>query len=453
MAQHDVIVVGAGLSGLVAARALAEAGRYVLVVEARDRVGGRTYTVPFDGMAVDLGGQWIGPTQDRVIALARELGVATFPQHTGGKRVLDLDGEVTRYRGTVPKVGVLGAIEAGLNLVRFDRQSRRVSLDTPWQGTPAEWDKISVEEWMRKNIRGRKARALLEMGVRMIMTGELRDISFLYFLFYLRSGGGFTRLAEVKNGAQQDRFTGGAQQLSERLAAKLGGRVRLGSPVRRIEHDARGVRVHFDQDSVGARRAILALAPAMAQRIVFWPSLPAGRAELHTSMPMGSVLKCVVTYKRPFWREGGLTGEAISDGHPCRAFFDDCDAGGAHAALVGFVVADTALAFGRLSVERRRAQVLAQAARLFGPQALEATGYIDHDWVADEWSTGCYVGLMAPGVMTRLGRHLREPVGPLHFAGTETATRWAGYLDGAIEAGDRAAREVLAAPASSARVA
>jgi monoamine oxidase len=435
-----IVVVGAGISGLTAARKLRAAGKDVLVLEARERVGGRTYTADFEGSPVDLGGQWIGPTQDRVHALVRELGIGTFPQHHAGKRLLELDGNIGEYRGTIPRVPILHAIEAGLTLARLALLARRVPLLEPW--TTGRWDDLSVDDWLHRNVRTSSARKLLQIGTEMIFAGDPRDVSFLFFLYYLHAGGGFTRLAEVRNGAQQDRLVGGAQELSRRMAAGLGDAVRLGFPISRVEHDARGVVVSGERGEVRAEWAILALAPAMLSRIAFVPELPAARRDLHASMPMGSAMKCVVGYERAFWRERGLTGEALSDAGPCRAFFDDCDAGGGHPALLGFVMAEETRRFGAKPLDERRAAVVAELVRLFGADAARPTAYVDHDWTQERWSGGCYVGLMAPGTMTRVGRALREPVGRIHFAGTETATRWMGYFDGAVEAGERAAAAV-----------
>jgi monoamine oxidase len=438
----DVVVVGAGLSGLVAARQVAARSRKVVVLEARDRVGGRTYTVPFAGAPIDLGGQWLGPTQDRAYTLCRELGITTFPQFLGGDRLLDLDDGAPRaYRGTVPPVPLLQSADTGQVLARLEVLSRVVPLEAPWRARLAErWDRLSIEDWLGRAAFSDGARQMARIAVQMILCAEPRDVSFLYFLFYLRSGGGLLRLAEVKNGAQQDRITGGAQRIADKLAAKVD--VRLSTPVRRLTQDATGVTVEADGLTVRAGRAIVAVPPALAAKIDFTPAIP--RQALHPQMPMGTIVKVIVAYDRGFWRGRGLTGEALSLGAPCRAFFDDSLEAGGHPALVGFVVGEPARRFGSLPVAERRAAVLAQLGRIFGDEATRCSAYVDHDWTADPWSAGCYVGLMGPGVMTRLGPTLREPCGRLHFAGTETATKWAGYLEGAIEAGERAAGEVYA---------
>jgi monoamine oxidase len=318
-----------------------------------------------------------------------------------------------------------------------------ISVERPWASHfAARWDAVSLADWLRRNTHTHEARALARIGVEMLLCSDPEDVSLLYFLFYLRSGGGFARMAEVENGAQQDRLVGGAQGLALGLAAKLRGQLRTAAPVRRIAQTATQVWVEADGVTVRADRAILALAPALAQRIQFDPEPSAGRRVLHAHMPMGSAVKVVIGYERAFWRERGLRGEALSSGFPCRAYFDDCAEGGAHPALVGFVVGSDARRFGALPVEQRKAAVLLQLGRMFGDEAHRASAYLDHDWVADAWSAGCYVGVCPPGVLTRVGSARVTAHARVHFAGTETARRWTGYIDGAIEAGERAAAEV-----------
>jgi monoamine oxidase len=278
----------------------------------------------------------------------------------------------------------------------------------------------------------------------MIFTAEPRDLSLLYFLLYARSSEGLQRLCEIQNGAQERRFTTGAQSLCLRLAEQLGARVRLDHATHAVQQDATGVVVHTTKGPFHARRAILALPPAMLGKIDVRPELSVARSLIHTQMPMGSVIKCIVSYARPFWREAGYSGEAISTAGLVRATFDDCSPSGDHAALVAFVVGDRAKELTRVPSEERRKLVLSELARLHGPDAHRATDYVDKDWLVDEWSAGCYVGLMAPALLSQTASALRTPHGLVHFAGTETAIHHMGYLEGALESAERVVREVAA---------
>lgn len=442
----DVIVVGAGISGLVAARTLVEAGASAIVLEARERVGGRTLSQPLGRDVVDLGAQWLGPTQDRMLRLAAELGIDTFPQPHKGRKVLWLGGRRSEYSGLVPRLGLPALLETGLQLQRLERLARRVPLERPWESPRAvAWDGLSVAAWMDRALWTRGARSMLTIGAEMILAAEPEEISFLFFLLYLHSGGGLRRLAEVRDGAQQTRIVGGAQRFALRLAQRLGERVQLGRPVQAIRQDAGGVTIEAAGSSHRARRAILAIPPALAGRIAFEPELPQTRQRLQQNMPMGSLIKCVAAYDAPFWTEAGLSGEAISDTGLVRAVFDDSSHDGKQSALVAFVAGKEARRAGGLEPEERRRQVIECLVRLFGERARQVSAYVDMDWRAEPWSAGCYEGFLPPGVLTAAGMALREPCGRIHFAGTETATRWMGYMEGAAEAGERAASEALVA--------
>ncbi len=452
--RHDVVVVGAGLSGLVAARALVRAGRSVAVVEARDRVGGRMFDAIVRGEAVDLGAEFVGPTQNHIRALVDELGIATFPAFTTGQSVYVSNGRRSRYADTGPTGSAPPdpALLADLLLTvgRLNSLSLEVPVTAPWDAPDAaRLDSESLEAWLARNALSEPFRAIARSVCRPIFGAEPRELSLLYVLYFIaasgdeRTPGTFERNFNTRNGAQQDRVDGGTAQIAQRLAAGLGRRVVLRSPVRRIVTGRGYADVVSDRYVDRARQVIVALPPVLAGRIRYEPSLPALRDGLTARAPQGNLIKVQAVYERPFWRDDGLSGASVSDTGPCSVTFDSSPRSGRPGVLLGFVGGDDARAFAPLSAAERRRAALAGLARAFGARALEPIDYIEMDWAAETYSRGCPVAAAPPGLLTTYGRALREPVGRLHWAGTETATYWSGYMDGAVRAGERAAADVL----------
>lgn len=443
--QVDVVVIGAGLSGLRCARALRDGGARVAVIEARDRVGGRTFSEKVGGATIDRGGQWLGANQPRLEKLTRELGIRTFPTYHEGKKVLDAGGKLSTYSGTIPHLAPWRLLELHRTLSNVDRMAERVFTDDPMRSAGAsDLDGMSVAQWAEKRVYSRTARAIMETALRVVFGAEARDLSLLHFLFYLRSGGGMMSLVEIANGAQEQRFVEGAQEVSIRLAATLGDAVRLGEPALGVAQDADGVTVRLRKGSVRARYAVVAIPPALAGRLDYEPALPAARDLLTQRFSMGATVKCMAFYKRAFWRERGLSGEAVCTQGPVSVVFDNTSHDGSLPCLLAFVVGDPARDWHARGELARRDAILGTFARCFGPEASRPDHYLEQDWSTEPFSRGCPVGILPAGAWGVAGRSLRQPVGRLHWAGTETAETWNGYMEGAIDAGDRAASEVLA---------
>jgi monoamine oxidase len=269
-------------------------------------------------------------------------------------------------------------------------------------------------------------------------------MSLLYLVAYAKAAGSFEAIMDTEGGAQQDRFVGGSQQMPLRLAQELGDRVLFDAPVERIGHDAGGVRVQSPSVDVTAAHVIVAVPPPIAGRIAYEPLLPPSRDQLTQRMPMGGIAKCMAVYDEPFWRRDGLTGEGVYDRGPITVTFDNSPPDGSPGVLVGFVGGGAIREWSRMGASQRRKAVLDCFVALYGERAQAAEHYIEKSWTEDRWARGGPVALLPPGVLTRWGPALREPIGRIHWAGSETATTWTGYMDGAIQSGERVAAEVLA---------
>lgn len=442
----DSIVVGAGISGLVAARRLQAAGQRVLVLEARDRVGGRTASREVGGgEVIDLGAMWIAPDQLRIRELLRELAIETFPTYNEGRNVAVWRGRLLTFRGDVPwQVNPLGLLDLAQGIARLERMARRVPLEAPWRAPRAErWDGQTFETWLRRNLYTRQARAYLRLFAEGIFGSDASNLSLLHALFYAHTSGGFMTLARVEGGAQQDRIAGGSQLISLRIAEQLEGDVQLKAPVRAIEDGAHCVRVHSESGSFESARVIVAIPPTLAGRIAYKPKLPAFRDQLTQRLPAGAVTRCMPVYEEPFWRADGFTGLGGSDTGPVKLTFDCSPPSGRPGVLLAFLLGRDARRLGALPPHERRRAVLESIARFFGDRALTPVDYVEKDWAEDEWAGGAYGAHFPPGVWTEFGCALRPPIGRIHWAGAETSPVSMGQMEGAVRAGERAAEEVL----------
>jgi monoamine oxidase len=413
-----------------------------VVLEARDRVGGKMHTVDLDGCAVDLGAHWVGPTQRRLLALAHELGVEVEKQYLDGRHAITLGDERHTYTGNLPLVKPLGSAESGLAIARVELRRLFVNAEEPWRSRgSARLDSYTLAHWMR-GLRSRTARGTFTLTARTVFGAEPSELSFLYFLWYAASAGGFMALTDFEGGAQDSHFRGGSQQICEAIAGELGDAVMLESPAAEIRHDDKGVSIKVGRRRIRAARAIVAVSPAVAGRIEFEPALPVAREALGQRMPMGAYMKGIGVYDHAWWRDQGLSGLAFADTGPVQMTVDVSPPGGTPGVLAGFVTGAPARQVAGLVGEERRRAVLDAMARMLGPEAASPRAYRDFNWLEERWSRGGPVGIMGPGTLTGLGRVLREPVGRVHWAGTDTATEWNGYMDGAIQAGERAAAEV-----------
>ncbi|CAH1780555.1 unnamed protein product [Owenia fusiformis] len=445
-----VVVVGAGISGLSGARLLDGADVDVTVLEARSRVGGRTYTKRDQSYKYcDVGGSYVGPTQNKILRLSRELGVETYRINNTGDYVHFSRGKTLRFQSTWPAFkNPFAWLDINNTFRLMDKLLEQIPPESPWLCQYAdEWDNKTMKEWFNSVCWTRTAKEFCQSFVLTNVSMEPGEVSMLWFLWYVRSCQGTKRIWEVENGGQERKFIGGSMQISEKMAEQLDERVILEEAVVLIEQSDDGAVVHTNtHKKLECDYVIVALSPSLYQRIQFSPPLPALRSQLIQRVPMGSTIKNSVFYKRAFWRDAGMNGfgTVIDEGEPVINVVDDCKPDGSFPALTGFILGDQARRLTVMTREERRRLTCECYAKVFKTdEALEALAYEENDWNAEEWSGGCYTSTYPTGVMTRFGKEIRKPLGRVYFAGTETAVKWSGYMDGAVEAGERAAREIL----------
>lgn len=441
----DIVIIGAGYAGIAAAKKLQEAGRSFVVIEARDRIGGRTNTETLpSGATIDLGAQWIGPTQHHMWNWVRETNTKTYDTFDTGKNILSWKNKISTYKGTIPRIDPLSLIDLGIALEKINKLCLQIPLDKPWTHPKAhELDSMTLQTWMDKNMFTKKAKHLFSIGVETVFAAEASEISLLHALFYCHSGDSMDALISIPKGAQQTLLKGGTQGMLQKIAQPFMDKIYLDNPVQKISQNENTVKIETAHLSVTAKKCIITIPPALQNSIRFDPILPQRRAQLLQRMPMGAAMKCFCIYEKPFWRKKGFSGQIVSDTFPVKVTFDCTDKDDDFGVLLTFIEAQNARDFIELPQEERKEKILNGLVPYFGNEARNIMEYTDKCWTEEEWSRGCYAGNMPPGVMTQFGKTIREPFQHIHWAGTETAMKWNGYMDGAVESGFRAVDEIL----------
>ncbi len=435
----DVVIVGAGFAGLSAAERLVSRGCSVLVLEGRDRVGGRSLTGEVAGIPVDFGATWVARRHTAVRELADRVGCETIPQYAAGRQVAIMGGRRYTYKHTIPTPSPIALLDIARMQLAMESLMRTVDVDAAWTSKDAaRLDSMSFGEWLERKRPHRSTRALMTL-VSKVQWGCLpAEVSLLHVLRYTKAAGGLDHMLDVEGGQQQDRLRETTQEITKRLAERLGDRVVVGAPVRSITQHDTGVTVATDSLEVEARYAIVTAAPEHRADIAFSPALPARAEGLNRTWRMGALSKAFAAYETPFWREGGLSGEALTDTGPVFITFDVSPEAGPGILMV---FCDPTV-FDGFTVAERRDRVIAQLVDLYGERARTPLDYADHCWGTDEFAPGGPNAAVGPYATTAYGSALLEPHGRIHWAGTEAAGEWAGSMNGAVLTGWRAAEAV-----------
>ncbi len=447
--KTDVCVVGAGFAGIAAALRATANGQSVIVLEARDRVGGRVWNKAApDGTLCSVGGTWLGKDQDRMFALCKEFGFDVYPQYDTGETVMHLGGKNMRYAGRIPKLDPFALVSLGLGFARLNALVKDVPLETPWTAPYARGlDARSLGDWVADwwNVPNATARLLMRTALMTLFTCDISEVSVLGSLVLARGGGSFEYYTDSSMTETHLVDGGGSPELITAMAARLGDAVRLSAPVRQISQTADGVRVIADDTAVDARYVIVTVPPTLASQIAYDPALPLEHEYLLRRMPTGAIIRMVTLYDEPFWRADGLSGMSVAPDLPIAVALDQTPRSGKPGMLSSYAVGPKALELAALEPEKRREIWLNALAARYGPKALSPIACIEADWAAERWSLGGMISHFPPGVLTSYGHVLHQPAGRIYWAGSERATAMHGLMEGAVRSGELAADQVLAA--------
>jgi len=443
--SYDVIIIGAGYAGLAAGLALQKAGKKILLLEARNRCGGRILTEYFTAdQYTDLGGQWIGPGHERMYALANEFGVVTFPTHDAGKSSLLLNGKLKLYKGIIPPLPLFALLSVDRAIRKINKLAKTIDLEKPFASPHAvEWDSMSLADWMQQQMKNETARKMFAVAAEAVFATNASTLSFLHALFYIKSSGNLDYLMNIHKGAQQDRIKGGAQSICIKIAEAIGSAIQYEKIVTQINQDENGVRVSGDGFGFYASHCIVAIPPVAATDIDFSPAVPEAQWNLMKASFMGTVVKCYAVYATPFWRKDFKNGLVAAPDEMTSVVFDNSPWDGSKGILMGFCLAEKAKQLMQHNMAERQELVKAGFVQMFGPAAAKLEHYIDKSFTEEPFTKGCYAGMFPPGMLTQYNASLATPFQRIHWAGTETSTHFNGYMEGAVRSGERAAKEIL----------